>query len=376
MRCIPRRPALLACALACMVAPASVGAQVPAGANGADDRILQSLDTVEETERLASPVDAGPIGRRIDQGVAATGIEGLAPPDLAYGAFQRGYFLTAFTHALRQAREGDPTARTLLGELLSRGLGVKQNFGEAAEWYRLAAEAGDPEGAYGLARLYLEGLGVPEDPARAAELLKQAAEAGQTVAWRELAYLTLQGKGVEKNAMLAAAYLRRAALDGDAEAQYSLAGLFIEGVGVVTNPTEAAHWYREAARQNHYGAEVELALLYFAGRGVPKDEGQAVALLRDASLNGTGPAQLRYARLLAEGRGVKADPEAAARWYMIAREKGFRDDFMEDWLLRLDAGTRDAAMAAAMRWLGKPVAAPPQAETPSPAPSKVDNSAG
>src|SRR5690606_10678661 len=42
-------------------------------------------------------------------------------PDLAYGAFQRGYYLTAFAHAVRQAEAGDSAAATLLGLLYAGG---------------------------------------------------------------------------------------------------------------------------------------------------------------------------------------------------------------------------------------------------------------
>ena len=40
------------------------------------------------------------------------------PPDMAYGAFQRGYFITAFSLATdRVTNDADPKAMTLLGEL-------------------------------------------------------------------------------------------------------------------------------------------------------------------------------------------------------------------------------------------------------------------
>ena len=57
--------------------------------------------------------------------------------DFAYGAFQRGHFLTAFALATdRVNQKSDPKAMTLLGELYAGGLGVPQNDAKAAEWYR------------------------------------------------------------------------------------------------------------------------------------------------------------------------------------------------------------------------------------------------
>src|SRR3974390_766919 len=62
------------------------------------------------------------------------------PPDMAYGAFQRGYFITAFSLATdRVTNDADPKAMTLLGELYAEGLGVPRDDRRAAEWYRLPA---------------------------------------------------------------------------------------------------------------------------------------------------------------------------------------------------------------------------------------------
>lgn len=57
------------------------------------------------------------------------------PADLAFGAFQRGYFLTALEFALPRAEKGDVAAQTLIAEIYAKGLGVAQNDERAAGWY-------------------------------------------------------------------------------------------------------------------------------------------------------------------------------------------------------------------------------------------------
>ena len=47
--------------------------------------------------------------------------------DAAYGAFQRGFYLTALSLALPRAETGDKAAQTLIGEIYSKGLGVAEN---------------------------------------------------------------------------------------------------------------------------------------------------------------------------------------------------------------------------------------------------------
>lgn len=314
---------------------------------GTDDA---SLDPSAGGARLPTTLQPIDIEQRIDKGLTAAGEASNFSPDYAFGAFQRGWFLTAFSLALERAERGDAPAQTLLGELLSRGLGVKQDLKAAADWYGLAANGGDREAHYALGQLYLDGEGIEPDPVKAAEHFRLAADLEHAGAARELGYLLLNGKGVENNAMLAAAYFRRAAALGDMDAQYTLAGLFVEGIGVVADDAMAARWFGEAARNGHVGAEVEYAILLFNGRGVSKNEVAAAGWFLRAANADNPVAQLRLARLYANGLGIDADPAEAARWYLIAKANGLEDEEMEDWLKRLDSEVLGAARAAAERW--------------------------
>ena len=102
--------------------------------------------------------------------------------DDAYGAFQRGYYLTAFQRALPRAQLGDPAAQTLIAELMTQGLGVKRDTKDAAFWYSKAAEGGDPTSMFKYALILMEGRDVPRDQKKADEWRRKAAEAGQASA--------------------------------------------------------------------------------------------------------------------------------------------------------------------------------------------------
>ncbi len=77
--------------------------------------------------------------------------------DLAYGAFQRGFYITAFNEATKRAQQNDPSAMTLLGELYAQGLGVGRDDSKAAQWYKLAAAKGDRDALFALAMFAYEG---------------------------------------------------------------------------------------------------------------------------------------------------------------------------------------------------------------------------
>ena len=66
--------------------------------------------------------------------------------------------------SLRQrAEEGDADAQYELGFVYARGLGVPQDYAQAATWYRLAADQGHAPAQLNLGVLYRNGEGVPQD---------------------------------------------------------------------------------------------------------------------------------------------------------------------------------------------------------------------
>ena len=60
-----------------------------------------------------------------------------------------------------------PQAQYNLGLSYDKGLGVPQNYAQAALWYRKAAEQGYAMAQYNLGFLYHNGQGVPRDYAEA-----------------------------------------------------------------------------------------------------------------------------------------------------------------------------------------------------------------
>jgi len=107
--------------------------------------------------------------------VAASGRE----PDLAFGAFQRGFYLTALSLATRRIDEKkDIKAMTLLGEIYGNGFGVARDDSKAAEWYRQAADRGDRKAMFALAMFRLSGRGGAVNREEATKLLANAAKLG------------------------------------------------------------------------------------------------------------------------------------------------------------------------------------------------------
>lgn len=172
----------------------------------------------------------------------------------------------------RAIEENDPKAQALLGEwYLNRK-------GEAAMWYRLAAEQGHAEAQYMLGLLLYEGDGLEHHVpmraswenddyqkrrreqgfAEAAHWLRKAAHReGYAKARTRLGFLYLYGEGVRQDDDEALRLFREAAELEDAEAQYTLGLLYELGRGVGENTDEAERWKRRArsTRSTKYGYE-------------------------------------------------------------------------------------------------------------------------
>ena len=117
------------------------------------------------------------------------------------------------------AGKGDSLAQTNLGFLYHAGLGVAQDFKEAAAWYRKAAEQGQPDAQTNLGMLYNTGRGVAQDFKEAAAWYRKAAEQGDAHAQNNLGFLYSTGQGVVHDLVLAYAFLNLSATAGHDQSQ-------------------------------------------------------------------------------------------------------------------------------------------------------------
>ncbi len=277
----------------------------------------------------------------------APGIE----PDLAFGALQRGYYMTALREAMKRIEGGtqDAHAMTLVGELYKDGLGVRRDLKEAARWYRLAADRGDPQGAFSLALAYLRGRGVEENRQVAIGWLEKAALTNHSGAIYNLGLLAIDGEIQDFDK--ARTMFSRAADLGNNDAAYALGLLYKQGRGVERDPQKAAQWFRKAAEDGIVAAQVDLAVMLFNGDGVDKDEATAVRYFLKAAATNNPVAQNRLARLLVVGRGTPKNMVEAMKWHLLARSAGLQDEWLDAQLAKLSPRERVAVDDAVRKYV-------------------------
>ncbi|MGA0596683.1 tetratricopeptide repeat protein [Enterovirga sp. CN4-39] len=289
---------------------------------------LLCAGTAGAQETPKAPAAAGRAAKVAPEKPAAS-----ARLDLAFGAYQRGLYLTAFREATKRI-EADPkdgAAMTLLGELYNQGLGVRQDATEAARWYRLAAERGDAHAMASLGLMTADGRGVKKDPGAARAWFEKAAGLGEATASYNLALLLLAG-GAEADLPEVARLLRVAADAELGDAQHDLGVLYARGKGVRQNAEEAAKLYIRSAKNGSIAGEVALAIALFNGDGIEKNEAHAARLFRRTALRGNAIAQNRLARIYATGRGVPRNLIEAAAWHLMASGQGLPDSWLDSTL--------------------------------------------
>jgi uncharacterized protein len=275
-------------------------------------------------------------------------------PDIAFAAYQRGYYVTAMREAMKRI-EADPSdgpAMTLIGELYSHGMGVRRDTAEAARWYKLAAERSDRQAIFALGMAKLKGEGVPHDRAGAAALFEQAAAQHHPGALYNLGVLAIENDGVTSDFPRAARLFRQSAELGYSDAAYALGLLYRNGSGVEKSDEQAAQWIGRAAKDDNVPAQVEYAIMLFNGIGVEKDETAAAKLFLKAAVRNNPVAQNRAARLLAAGRGLPKDTVEAMKWHLLARAAGEKDAWLDGELTKLSAQEKSALEASLHQYVG------------------------
>ena len=261
--------------------------------------------------------------------------------DLAFGAFQRGYFATALKEAMARVESNphDGAALALIGEIYAQGLAVRPDPAEAARWYRLAAEQNNREAAFAYGLALLKGTGVKPDRTAAKTMLDKAANAGHPGALYNLGVMAVEAHDFEA----AGGLFQRAADVGDVDALEALSALYRQGRGVPQDLAKAMDLLRRAADEKDASAQVQYAIALFNGEGIAKNEAAAARYFLKAAAAGNPIAENRLARLYAAGRGLGKDVVEAARWHILARAAGVPDPWLDGVLAAMTPAERARA---------------------------------
>ncbi len=135
-----------------------------------------------------------------------------------YEAFNKGNYAYAMLQMRPLAERGNEYAQFMMGVMYADGLGVIQDFKEAAKMFGLAAQKGLISAQFNLGAFYEEGKGVAQDYKMAVKWYRLAAEQGHASGQTNLGAMYANGKGVIRDNVMAHMWLIIGASNGSPSA--------------------------------------------------------------------------------------------------------------------------------------------------------------
>jgi TPR repeat protein/predicted secreted protein len=273
------------------------------------------LDTDTETDQTSINIDE-PIIEELAEDVTSSKIERLRP----------------------LAIQGDQEAQYELGALYYSGDSVKQDYSQAALWYRRAAQQGDADAQYSLGNMFLMGEGVTQDDNQARHWYTLAAEQGHSSSKNNLESLKSLQKieynspQVEIDTTTNSDQLislddeqssqATAIEDTTGKAEYEQGLAYAFGDGVAQNDRTAFNLFYEAAEKGYVLAQYKLGVCFAYGEGVRQDQKKAAEWYRKAAEQGYTIAQRNLATMYLDGKGVEQNKVQALAWYQVVASAG------------------------------------------------------
>ena len=137
----------------------------------------------------------------------------------AHEAYRSGNWDKAAELYKPLAEQGCDQAQNNLGELYSRGAGVKKDYDQAMALFYSSADKGNAYAQTNLGLHYSQGLGVRQNFARAHKWFEKGARQGNFVAQNALGLFYLHGRNMEKDYVQAYKWFYLSAKKGFDQAQ-------------------------------------------------------------------------------------------------------------------------------------------------------------
>lgn len=328
------------------------GQRLPPSGMGEDQTIFSSPEGAGDG---ASPSTGLTLLQRMGQSLPDLPTEKAttAKPDDAYGAFQRGFFLTALNIALPKAQKGDASSQTLVAELLDNGLGVRRNPSDAVFWYQQAAKAGDANAQYKLSLMLLEGQQVKQDRKLSDEMMRKAADGGNREAEFNIAQILVAAHPGEEGLKKALPYYEKAAAQGVPDAQYAVSQLYLQMDLPPAKRVQARSWLMKAALAGFDTAQYDAAMWLINGVAGDRDYEAGFRWMVIAANRGHIVAQNKLAKLYINAIGTRPNPVEATKWYVVSRRAGLADLELEDFFLGIDETTQKEGVARAEDYIAR-----------------------
>ena len=278
-----------------------------------------------------------------------------------YGLGTKQNYEKAFEWFLKSAQEGNKFAQYSLANLYYYGNGAEKNLKEAFGWYMRSAKQGQPYASYAVAQMYSKGEYVEHDEKTAQEYYNQAlsgflkleadGQADDNLFYK-IGVMYKNGLGTEADMNKAIDYFKRSAELNNKNGLYEYGKALLIGENITQDIPKAMDCLEKAVRLGNLNAKRFLALEYISGEHIEQDIDKGIEMLTECADGGDPLSCFMLGRIYFKGEFVNRDLSKAEKYLLMAdKDSGYACYYLGRLYLEEEIYDLDKAV----EWLEKAV---------------------
>ena len=249
-----------------------------------------------------------------------------------YGLGTKQNYEQAFEWFLKSATEDNKFAQYSLANLYYYGNGVEKDLSQAFLWYRKSASQVQPYASYAVAQMYGKGEYVTKNEDTAQRYYKQALSGFLKIESDDMADDNLfykigamykNGLGTEKDIIKAIDYFKRSAEMNNNNGLYEYGKALLFGEHILQDKGKAVKLLEKAIRLENINAKRFLALEYISGEHLEQDTEKGFAMLTECADSGDAFACYKVGKIYLNGEIVLQDLDKAEKYLLLAEDNEY-----------------------------------------------------
>ena len=278
-----------------------------------------------------------------------------------YGLGTKQNYEKAFEWFLKSAQEGNKFAQYSLANLYYYGNGAEKNLKEAFGWYMRSAKQGQPYASYAVTQMYSKGEYVEHDEKTAQEYYNQAlsgflkleadGQADDNLFYK-IGAMYKNGLGTEADMDMDLEYFKRSAELNNKNGLYEYGKALLIGENITQDIPKAMDCLEKAVRLGNLNAKRFLALEYISGEHIEQDIDKGIEMLTECADGGDPLSCFMLGRIYFKGEFVNRDLSKAEKYLLMAdKDSGYACYYLGRLYLEEEIYDLDKAV----EWLEKAV---------------------
>lgn len=249
-----------------------------------------------------------------------------------YGLGTKQDYEKAFQWFLKSSQEGHKFAQYSLANLYYYGNSVEKDLSQAFLWYQKSASQGQPYASYAVAQMYSKGEYVAENNETAQRYYKAALsgfleleskDQADDNLFYKIGVMYKNGLGTEADISKAIDYFKRSAEMNNKNGLYEYGKTLIQGKYIEADLNKGLECIEKAMKLKNSNAKRFFALEYISGEYFSQDIEKGLFMLTECADKGDSFACFQLGQFYLKGEIVTQDLERAEKYLLLAEDNEF-----------------------------------------------------